>query len=120
MQYKIIDNELGMSELLLLDKNTPKNKDQEIEKIIIPRHPQSVLDLHQEYLKEAILKTQETIQQAKHRKLVYIRIITGKGTHSPNQKAILFPEIGNLLNQYKKNQIIQKIIARDGYFDILL
>lgn len=54
--------------------------------------PQRELDLHKKTAAEAQQEIEWFIQNAQHQRIRTVRIITGKGLHSPGQKSVL-PEM---------------------------
>jgi len=58
------------------------------------------VDLHGLYVKEAITYTGQSIVEARARGDKEIRLIVGKGIHSPNQAAKLKPAIEELMQSY--------------------
>lgn len=72
-------------------------------------------DLHEQTVDTALKYVKEAIDRCKAHHLSKLNIITGKGNHSVNHKAVLYPVIHNYLkqNRYKFNIL-------DGYFTVHL
>jgi len=58
------------------------------------------IDLHGLYVKEAIAYTDQNIAEARARGDKELRLIVGKGIHSPNHAAKLKPAIEELMQKY--------------------
>jgi len=63
-------------------------------------NPQDELDLHGYKFEEAVTAATDFISSSFSRGLRKIRIITGKGLHSPGGKSIIRPEIVNAVRNH--------------------
>jgi DNA-nicking Smr family endonuclease len=64
--------------------------------------PQDTLDLHGCMAQEAEDKTLRFVEESRRRGILTVRIITGKGLHSPGGKAVLPDTIEQVLGLLKK------------------
>lgn len=70
---------------------------------------QDELDLHSYLLEEAVKETQNFLSQSAKRGLKKVRIVTGKGLHSPNGEAVIRPAVitvikaSSLVREYDLN-----------------
>lgn len=76
---------------------------------------QKELDLHNVKYEEAIAQTRDFIDFCRRNKIRKVRIVTGKGLHSPGGKSIIRPAV---IDELKKNSFISLIDtnpkAQDG------
>jgi len=71
-----------------------------------PRQPQETLDLHRCKCQEALSKLTQFIRDSINARLKTIRIVTGRGLHSVNGKAILRNAIGFRLEQMRMTRTV--------------
>jgi DNA-nicking Smr family endonuclease len=69
-------------------------------------HPQAELDLHGCSLEEACRRTKNFIETAVHQGIQSVRIITGKGLHSP-QLPVLPEAVEEVLRQLKNAGVVR-------------
>ena len=88
--------------------------------------PQETLDLHGYTAQEAEGKTRYFIEDARHRGIRTLRIITGKGLHSPGGVAVLPDIIEQQLTLLKKDKVIvsfgweRKVKSKSGALHVYL
>ncbi|KEI42445.1 uncharacterized protein L969DRAFT_152013 [Mixia osmundae IAM 14324] len=62
--------------------------------------PPNTIDLHGLFVQEAIERTEQSVQQAQNSGAQQLRIIVGKGIHSPGHQAKIKPAIEGLMQKY--------------------
>lgn len=73
-----------------------------------PKKPQRILDLHGHTVDEAKREIRHFLQNAQAKKIRTVQVITGRGWHSPNFKAVL-PEITEkLLAELKRENLVKQ------------
>ena len=68
--------------------------------------PQQELDLHGMTSSDAKWEIEKFIQNTQSKRIRTVRIITGKGLHSPHQKSIIPQATEQKLSELKKNGIV--------------
>ena len=94
------------------DENTAiirHKKSFEEEKTVVPTiselrkmNTQAKLDLHNLTLEEALSRANFFIEDCWSNGLRKIKIVTGKGLHSPNGEPVIRPEIINIISRHSK------------------
>lgn len=73
------------------------------------------LDLHGRTVEAAWRLVDDLLWQAQAHGWLYLRVITGKGVHSEDGRAVLSEEIpARLRNDFRVAEIVQAVRARDG------
>ncbi|MDM8524262.1 Smr/MutS family protein [Desulfococcaceae bacterium HSG8] len=92
--------------ILLMEKTDEVQPDLSAsEKIKMYPNPEDELDLHGYTAREAAVKTESFIRNARHRGLLTLRIIVGKGLHSQG-RAVLPDVIENKIAYLKKEKFV--------------
>lgn len=94
-------------EILGAEKKRQKDEDSPVlQSLANYPPPQETLDLHGEISVVAERKSLGFIQRAKVGGLLTVRIITGKGLHSPGGKAILPDVVEGVVRSLKKDKLV--------------
>ncbi len=87
----------------------------------IPAEPEDELDLHNGRSSEECLREfEEFLLDCLKRNLRKIRVITGKGLHSPGGRAVLSPKIEKLIEEFMSFKVIERYKKESGHFDVIL
>ncbi len=87
---------------------------------IFPKNPQASIDFHGYYERELSSAIDSFIDMSLSQSLLFVRIITGKGSSTERGYSILFLETERCLKRLFQTKNILMYKKCDGFFDVYL